>query len=270
MSDNSFQGAPESASNEAAAAVPEQGTVTTPESANNEASQGGDSEESQEPRVFTQEELDEIVAKRVAKAERKIRREQEQATQAPPEVPGYLTGEPPKPEDFKDALSYAEALADFKAEEKLAQREAQQQRNAAESTYADRAEAARDKYDDFDEVVQRHPNDGGPAISTAMAEVIKASEMGPELAYHLGKNPDESKRIWALPPYLQAMELGRLEAKLVANPPVKKTSSAPDPITPVRRGASISSYDPTDPRSLKMDSDAWIKARNAQVAKQNS
>ena len=73
-----------------------------------------------------------------------------------------------------------------------------------------------------------------------------------------------------LPPILQAREIGKIEAKLVSNPPVKKTSTAPAPIAPVAaRTAGSPAYDTTDPRSLKtMSTSEWIEAeRQRQIRK---
>ena len=103
-----------------------------------------------------------------------------------------------------------------------------------------------------------------------MAETIRASDIGPEIAYHLGSNPKEAERIARLSPYLQAKEIGRIEAKLADAPPVKKTSSAPAPIRPVTARASTSGVtDTTDPRSTQsMSTSEWIEAeRKRQMAK---
>ena len=100
-----------------------------------------------------------------------------------------------------------------------------------------------------------------------MAETIRASEAGPDVAYYLGSNPKEADRISRLTPYLQAKELGKIEVKLATDPPVKKTSSAPAPIAPVTaRGNNGKSLDTTDPRSVKlMSTSEWIEAeRNRQ------
>lgn len=253
MSDNSF--------NSAAEAVPEQVSVAPPESVESGAPQGGDSGEPQEPKTFTQDELDDIVAKRVAKAERKLRREQEQMQVE--KEPAFVTGEPPNPKDFDSPVAYAEALADHK----VAERDARVHQTKLDTSFDDRLETFVEEHPDFDQVVRRMPADGGPSITTHMSEVIKASEVGPQVAYHLGKNVAESRRIANLPPLQQAKELGKIEATLTANPPVKKVSSTPDPISPVRRGSNTPTYDPTDPRSVKMDPSDWIKARNEQMAK---
>jgi hypothetical protein len=68
---------------------------------------------------------------------------------------------------------------------------------------------------------------------------------------------------------LQAREIGKIEAKLGSNPPVKPTTSAPAPITPVTaRTSGNPSYDTTDPRSVKaMSTSEWIEAERARQMK---
>jgi hypothetical protein len=102
-----------------------------------------------------------------------------------------------------------------------------------------------------------------------MAQTIQSSDIGPDLVYHLGSNPKEADRISRLSPILQAKELGRLEAKLADNPVQKRTSGAPEPISPVTaRGVGSGSYDTTDPRSTKtMTTSQWIEAERARQVK---
>jgi hypothetical protein len=103
-----------------------------------------------------------------------------------------------------------------------------------------------------------------------MAETIQYSDIGPDLAYWLGTNPKEADRIARLPPLMQAREIGKIEVKLADNPPVKKTTSAPTPISPVTaRSSGSPSHDTTDPRSIKtMSTSEWIEAeRNRQIRK---
>jgi hypothetical protein len=69
---------------------------------------------------------------------------------------------------------------------------------------------------------------------------------------------------------LQAKEIGKIEAKLSSNPPVKKVTNAPAPISPVTpKGGVSSGYDTTDPRSCKtMSTSEWIEAeRQRQIKK---
>jgi hypothetical protein len=215
--------------------------------------------EQTEERKFTQAELDAMISKRLAREQRKWEREQ-QAKRA--EVPKEL----PPVDQFESPEAYAEALAVRKAEELLAQREFQKQQAAVNDAYAEREEEARTKYDDFEQVAYNPQL----RITDVMAETIKASESGPDLAYWLGSNPKEADRISRLSPLLQAREIGKIEAKLGSEPPVRKTSSAPAPITPVTARASGNpSYDTTDPRSVKtMSASEWIEAdRQRQMKK---
>ena len=135
--------------------------------------------------------------------------------------------------------------------------------------YGELEEEARAKYDDFEQVAY---NPRLPVTET-MAQAIRTSDIGPEIAYYLGSNPKEAERISRLSGILQAKELGKVEAKLASDPPTKKTSNAPAPITPVTtRSAGGSSYDTTDPRSIKtMSTSEWIAAeRQRQIKKLES
>lgn len=75
-----------------------------------------------------------------------------------------------------------------------------------------------------------------PSLSQAVTDVILASDNGPKLADHLGKNPRELNRLSALPPHLQAYELAKIETRLSATPAAKTATDAPPP-TPQVRGA---------------------------------
>jgi hypothetical protein len=59
------------------------------------------------------------------------------------------------------------------------------------------------------------------------------AENGPDVAYHLGKHPDEAKRIAGLAPGRQIFEIARLSEKLTVAPKTNVTK-APDPIRPHR------------------------------------
>ena len=209
-------------------------------------------------KVFTQEELDAIIGKRLARERRAWERElQQQAPKQPTAETHDLTID-----QFETPEAYAHALAQRELETRSAREEAQR----ILDSHFEREDTARDKYDDYDLVVQ---NPSLP-ITQVMANVMYASEIGPEIAYHLGSNPVEAARIAKLSPFLQAKEIGRVESKLLESPPARKTSSAPAPITPVRTagGGKPSVVDTTDPRSCDVMSTAdWIKAENERVAK---
>jgi hypothetical protein len=208
------------------------------------------------PKSFTQEELDAIVGKRLAREQRKWEREQAQRASAPA-VPSEL----PPPDQFDSVETYAKAYA----EQMLREREVQKQRSEYVEAYHDREEDARAKYDDFEQVAY-NPN---LRITTVMAETIQTSDVGPDVAYYLGSNPKEADRISRMPPILQAKEIGKIEAQLVSSPPVKKSSNAPTPISPVTaRSSGAPAYDTTDPRSIKtMTTSEWIAAERARQVK---
>lgn len=231
---------------------------TTDDSVNKESSE----------RVFSQSELDDIVSKRLARAERKWERAQAAKLAEMQSSVKTQTALPPI-DQFETPEAYAEALAEKRAQELVQQRELVRQQTEIMEKYHDREEEARIKYADFEQVAY-NPN---LPVTDAMAAVIRASEIGPELAYHLGSNPSEAQRISKLSPFLQAKEIGRIEAKLLESPPVKKTTSAPAPIKPVTaRGSNPGIVDTTDPRSIQtMSTSEWIEAeRRRQITKKQA
>jgi hypothetical protein len=238
--------------------APEPEATAAPESADTTP------EEQQPTKSFSQEELDAIVSKRLAREQRKWEREQaqrlaEQQARTP-------AAPPPAPDDFENAQQYAEALAEQKARDLLAQREAAAQQAAILESYKDREEEARDRYEDFEQVAY-NPN---LPVTDVMAQAIQASDIGPEVIYYLGSNPKEAGRISKLPPVLQAKEIGKIEVNLTTNPPVKKTSTAPAPLAPVTATRSNSGprYDTADPRSIKsMSTSEWIEAERLRQIK---
>ena len=239
--------------------APEPEATAAPESADTTP------EEQQPTKSFSQEELDAIVSKRLAREQRKW--EREQAQRLAEQQAKQPVAPPPAPDDFENAQAYAEALANQRAQELLAQREAAAQQAALLESYKDREEEARDRYEDFEQVAY-NPN---LPVTDVMAQAIQASDIGPEVIYWLGSNPKEASRISRLSPVLQAKEIGKIEVNLTSNPPVKKTSTAPAPLAPVTATRSNSGprYDTTDPRSLKsMSTSDWIEAeRQRQIKK---
>lgn len=239
-------------------------TVTTDQAQN--APEVADQSNGQaEEKKFSQVELDAMIGKRLAREQRKWEREQ-QAKQAEMQVRQSVPSELPPVDQFESPEAYVEALAMKKAEELIAQRELQKQRAQIEEAYAEREEESRGKHDDFDQVAYNPQL----RITDVMAETIKASDLGPDLAYWLGSNPKEADRISRLSPLMQAREIGKIEAKLGAEPPQKKSTSAPAPISPVTaRAVNPGVTDTTDPRSVQsMSGSEWIAAeRQRQIAK---
>jgi hypothetical protein len=169
----------------------------------------------------------------------------------------------PKPEDFQDYDAYVEALADWKAEEKARklrdELKAESEKTRAKTEADRRMEAfraaeskVRATVQDYDEAIQDAQD---TPMTQVMFDVILESEVGPNLLYHLAKNPDEAERIAHLSPARQAAEIGKLEDKLaqqLKDPPKPKASNAPPPVNPVRARGSASTPRLDDP-NLSME-----------------
>ena len=246
--------------------APEQAATAAPEPVVNapEAVEAPEGEQKETPKVFTQEELDAAIGKRLAREQRKWEREQKQA-----EAPKPVPVEHVKPEQFTTTEEYVDALTTSKAAQIVQQQQFAKQQQELLGNYHEKEEDARGKYEDFEQVAY---NPRLP-ITNVMAQTIQSSDNGPDIAYYLGTNPKEADRISRLEPFLQAKEIGKLEAKVASEPVTKRTSSAPAPISPVTaRGGHSSGFDTTDPRSIKtMTTSQWIEAERArQVKKQEA
>lgn len=100
--------------------------------------------------------------------------------------------------------------------------------------FEERTEAFKSKAKDFDDVVSGFVNKGGK-FSDAVRELVVESDVGPQLTYHLAKNPSVANKLNSLPPLQAAKEIARLEDAL--SKPSTKATGAPPPITPIKGGA---------------------------------
>jgi hypothetical protein len=192
----------------------------------------------------------------------------------------------PTPDKFDDYGAYVEALADWKADEKVkaareedkAERARERENEQRQSTWAERAQVAKTRHADYDAVM----SESDVPIADFVMAALRESERGPELAYQLAKDPSIADKLNAMTPARAAIELGRMEAKLpelavsaepdpeevpdvkakAAAPaaPPRKTTSAPPPIKPIAKGAS------TAVDLNKLSGEDYVAARKAQGA----
>ncbi len=179
----------------------------------------------------------------------------EQTKPAPPPLPPR-----PKHADFDTDEEYEDAVFDWrkaKEESEAAEKNRKQPQGpqgpkgnngqppvdpAKVKAYREQETAAKAKYSDFDQVV----NNPNLMVSDAMVGLVLKNKSGAELAYWLGKHPNESARIALLPADEVAVEIGKIVGRLEAAPkgpaPKKKPpepplhakpSKAPAPMTPV-------------------------------------
>jgi hypothetical protein len=139
--------------------------------------------------------------------------------------------QPGRPQDYRAPEDYTRAVAEHAVREVgadiLARQASQAQEMAARASQDACAEATADfrqKVPDFDQVAH-NPN---LTVTPAMADAIRESNRGAEIAYFLGKNPAEAAQISALLPLSQATAIARLETRLGATAP--SVSHAPQPI----------------------------------------
>lgn len=164
-----------------------------------------------------------------------------------------------------DPEAYAEAKAKHAADMAVKQYEARivQQRHEMSmkqltETWSQKVDKAERKYDDFDEVV------GELVPNSVFTTAIMQAENGPDIAYYLTKNEKEARRIVQLDPVSQVREIGRLEARLLAEPVKPKTpSKAPAPITPLGGKSGAVNDMPQD----SDDVNTWMKKENARMQK---
>ena len=184
----------------------------------------------------------------------------------------------PKPEDYQDDDGYVdqaahfEALADWKAEckflERDAQRVAEEQRRQQEQTanaqqnWEQQGEA---KFPGFTAKVKSRMmpilNTLDPGKFQALTGALSESPVSHDLAVYLSDNPTELRRLAGLSPFAAIKEIGYLEKKL-EKPKPKTTTSAPSPITPVQTGGEAI----TD--IMQLDGDDYLRAVKEKVRRE--
>lgn len=195
------------------------------------------------PKTFTQTELDEIVkrekSKAEAKAERRVLRTLERvipSTQQQPQQPQRTEQTGPTRAQYASDEDYLDAKLEWKLAQREQNTQQERQRESAEKLaktteklYAEAQKLPGFDREAFDDLLQTKQ------LTKTMVEALIDSDQAAQLMAYMSANPDEVARIADRPAGRQAAELGKLEAKLAATPPVR-TSKAPDPITPVGSG----------------------------------
>jgi len=166
-----------------------------------------------------------------------------QQTQPKPAAP---VDAKPQPSQFTDAFEFAEALADWSAEQALirrdkedAERRADAERQKVISSWTTKVAAAKADIPDFDDMVAS----SSVAVSDAIRDAILESDVGPQILYHLAKDDDVAKRITSMSPNAALREIGKLEARfekqteIKPSEPVVRTKAKP-PINPIRSASS--------------------------------
>ena len=154
--------------------------------------------------------------------------------------------EKPRPDQFVDAFEYAEALADWSAENAVmrARQEDVEKRIQAEraiviETWNKKLEATKTELPDFDDMVAS----SDVVVSDQVRDAILESDVGPRILYHLAENQELAEKISKSSLITALREIGKLEAKFEKTEPkevktVAQKSKAPAPINPIKAGTS--------------------------------
>ncbi len=189
-----------------------------------------------------------------------------------------------------DHAAFTEELADWKVGQRLAERDAEQQKSQIQTeqqrlgqdflerevAFSDSLPENLEEGEGYDEVAGAAIGLLGQLNNPATAEIataITASDQGPQMLYFLGQNPDELQRIAKLSPKAAVMSLGVIAAKLAENTQEKGqetrtpvVSGAPPPPARIRKPSGARKLRPDDPATAgQMSPEEWLKARRAQV-----
>lgn len=147
----------------------------------------------------------------------------------------------PDPAKFETYEAYIEALAEWKVEVREAARAKQEAERAQNEVrrkigeaHSERVTAARERYADWDEVIQKA---NGIPIAPEVHTTIVESPHGPDIAYYLATHPEEMQRIAALSPVRQVAELGKVEARF-DKPAAQPAQRKPLPKPPANVGGA--------------------------------
>ena len=173
----------------------------------------------------------------------------------------------PQPDDYADAFRYAEALAEWSANEAVARREQEIKQQAEQAkqqevmkTWQQKLEAVKAELPDYEDMVASST----VAVSDAVRDAILESDVGPRILYELASDDELGAKIANLSTAQALKMIGKLEAKFESkdeepakSKPVAVKSNAPKPINPIRGTGSQSVY--TDGEQI--DYQAWKAGR---------
>ncbi len=175
----------------------------------------------------------------------------------------------PELEHFADPKDFHKAMAKWAiAQERKASTETNPTRSEkaipekSEEAFTEREAAFREAHEDYDEVIEELQETitlKGRGLAPDVLQFIAEADKGADILYALGQDLKEAKRIAALSPARQLIEIGKLEDKVSAGIPKRKAvTSAPPPIRPVGGKASATE----DPDNMTMEEFARYWKRN--------
>jgi hypothetical protein len=150
--------------------------------------------------------------------------------------------EEPDPTQYTEITKYRDDLKKWERAQVLKEQQAEEARLDAarlDTEWTERVKHAAQAIPDFQSVL----SGSNIAVPDWVRDAIKTSEVGPNILYHLAKNPDEAEKINKMTPVAAVRYIGKLETTLEnkSSPELEtktenlvQVSNAPAPITPVR------------------------------------
>jgi hypothetical protein len=157
---------------------------------------------------------------------------------------------------IKAIAEQAQKDAETAADRKLAKAKEEERLRTLNDQFGLRVSEFADKTPDYWDVVRN------PALNFFngdFLEALKASELGPNLAYHIAKDSKLVARLAGKSIPQRLAELGRLEAELSRPSPPPKVTAAPAPPTPIGGGQGGE----VDPSKLSISD--WMQYRTKQI-----
>ena len=156
----------------------------------------------------------------------------------------------PTPDDFKDAFEYAEALADWSAENALARREQEVKQKEVEAkretviqTWQQKLESTKAELPDYEVMVAS----SDVKVNDTVRDAILESDVGPRILYELASDDELAEKLTGLTTAGALKLIGKLEAQFekteapakAEKKTVAAKSKAPEPIRPLKSTSGV-------------------------------
>jgi len=184
---------------------------------------------------------------RAEELERRLKALESQGQPAQAQPQGDLK---PKPDDYKDAFEYAEALSEWSAEQALLrreqevkQREVEAKRETVIKTWQQKLESTIAELPDYQEMVASST----VSVNDTVRDAILESEVGPRILYELASDDEMAEKLSTMTTASALKLIGKLEAKFekteepakAEKKTVAAKSKAPEPIRPLRSTSGV-------------------------------
>ena len=171
-----------------------------------------------------------------------------ESVKAPTQAPE--SNQKPTPDNFKDAFEYAEALANWSAEQALVRREQEVKQKEVEakrekviSTWQQKLEATKAELPDYEDMVASST----VTVNDTVRDAILESEVGPRILYELASDDEIAEKLSTMTTSSALKLIGKLEAQFekteapakAERESVTAKSNAPEPIRPLRSTGGV-------------------------------